>query len=202
MSLRIPRSGFGFCIAIGVIAAAIADPIVESASNAGWFGPGSFTDRSNVDVIPALIAGVALLALFMLRKARAVLAGDVLRRGLPTLVPWIFVFQVLTLYLMETLEQLFVFGHALGATIWLGAPLPISLLIHASVCVTMTYAILRSRRTLAATALRVIRLVVAIATRAAQCAVPIARQRTTRCFKDLLPLLCAIGERAPPLGAG
>ena len=43
------------------MAAAIADPLVEFASNAGWFGAGNFTDHSNLDVVPALFAGVALL---------------------------------------------------------------------------------------------------------------------------------------------
>jgi hypothetical protein len=47
----------GLCSA--VLAAAIADPLVEFASNAGWFGPGNFTDRSNLDVGPVFALGIA-----------------------------------------------------------------------------------------------------------------------------------------------
>ena len=38
----------------------------------GWFGRGSFTDHSNLDVVPALLAGVALMTLYLFRKARLV----------------------------------------------------------------------------------------------------------------------------------
>ncbi len=34
---------WGFCAALAVISATIADPLVEFASNAGCFGRGSFT---------------------------------------------------------------------------------------------------------------------------------------------------------------
>ncbi len=198
--LKISRAVFGFCLAIAVIAAALADPLIEFASNARWFGPGSFTDCSNVDVVPALFAGVALLALFMVRKANAVLAGGALSRGCVALLPAIFGLQMATLYVMETTEQLFVFRHVFGPTIWLGAPPAISLPVHAAVCLAVTYAIVRSRRTLAATTLRVVRLIVAIATFAPQIAAPIAARRFSHvCFKNFLPVLCTIGERAPPI---
>ena len=201
--MKISRSDFGFCLAIAVISAAFADPVLEFASNAGWFGPGSFTDRSNVDVVPALLAGVALLALFMVRKANAVLVGGVLSRGCIALLPSIFVLQMVTLYVMETAEQFLVFRHAFGPTIWLGAPPAISLAVHATVCLAVTFAIVRSRQTLAATTLRVVRLIVAIATFAPQIAGPIAVRRFNHvCFKEFLPVLCTIGERAPPVIAG
>lgn len=197
--MRISRAALGFCFAIAVVAAAIADPLVEFASNAGWFGPGQFTDRSNLDVIPALLAGIALLALFMVRKARAVLAGRGLPGGYAVMVPSIFVLQMLTLYVMETSEQLLAFGHLFGPTTWLGAPPPISLAAHAVVSAAVTYAIVRSRRTLAATTLRVVRLIAAIATFAPQGVAPITVRRLDYvCFKKFVPVLCAIGERAPP----
>ena len=197
--LKISRADFGFCLAIAAIAAALADPLVEFASNARWFGPGRFTDGSNLDVVPALLAGVALLALFMVRKAKVVLVGDALSRGYVPLLPTIFALQMVTLYVMETAEQLLVFGHGFGPTIWLGAPPAISLAVHATVCLAVTCAIVRSRRTLAATTLRVVRLIVAIATFAPQIAVPIlARRFKPVCFKELSPVLCTIGERAPP----
>lgn len=189
----------GLCLTIAVIAAAIADPIVEFASNAGWFGQGRFTDQSNLDVVPALLFGVGLLALYMFRKARAVLAGRAIPKRITALLPTVFMFQLLTLYVMETVEQIVAWGHPLGAAIWLGGPLAISLAIHAAICVTVTYVVVRSGRALAATTLRVIRLVGAIASLAVQTVAPLATRRfDSLSFKALLPVPCTIGERAPP----
>lgn len=191
---------FGFCLAVAVIAAAIADPLVEYVSNLGWFGPGSLTDHSNLDVFPALLGGIALLALFMVRKARAVLAGRALSTDWATLLPAIFVLQMFTLYVMETIEQLFAFGHVLSPTIWLGAPPTISLAVHAVVGMAVGCAIVHSRRTLARTTLRAVRLIVAILTFAPQISAPILLRRFGDvCFKEFLPVLCTIGERAPPI---
>lgn len=198
--MTISSRRFGLCLAMAVIAAAIADPIVEFASNAGWFGVGNFTDHSNLDIVPALLSGVGLLALYMFRKARAVLAGRALPRRLCSLLPTVFLLQMLTLYVMESVEQIVAWGHPLGATVWLGAPAPISLAIHAVICLAVTYAIVRSGRVLAVTTLRVIRLVGAIASLTREAAAPIALRRFERpAFKILLPVPCTIGERAPPL---
>jgi hypothetical protein len=145
-----------------------------------------------------LLVGGALLAFFMVRKARAVLAGCALSWS-SSLLPSIFFLQVLTLFTMETAEQLIVFGHILGPAIWLGAPAPISLGIHATVCLAVTFGILRAKRGLAATTLRVIRLVEAIARLTAQNEVPaLVRGFEAPCFAVFLPVFCAIGKRAPP----
>jgi hypothetical protein len=63
-----------FCIAAALVAASVADPLVEFASNRGVFGPGSFTDHSNRDVLPALCAGLAFGAVYVLLRARSILA--------------------------------------------------------------------------------------------------------------------------------
>ncbi|MGB8910331.1 MAG: hypothetical protein WCC84_16415 [Candidatus Cybelea sp.] len=189
----------GLCLTIAVIAAAVADPIVEFASNAGWLGAGSFTDHSNLDIIPALLLGVGLLALYMVRRAHAVLAGRAIPRRIAGLLPTVFVLQITTLYAMETLEQIAVWGHPFGAAVWLGGPPAISLAIHAAICMTVTYVVVRSGRTLAATTLRVIRLAGAIASLAVQTVAPLAmRPFDSLSFKALLPVPCTIGERAPP----
>jgi hypothetical protein len=194
------RFRFGFCLAIAVIAAAIADPIVEFSANAGWFGTCTFTDRSNLDVAPALILGVGLLAFYFVRRARAILSGRAPLRGVAALLPAIFGLQMAVLYAMETGEQLAVWHHALGPTLWLGGPPPISLTIHAAVCIGVGLGFVRSRRRLAATALRVIRLVRAIATIGVATEQPVATRRfETVAFDDLLPVLGAIGDRAPPI---
>jgi hypothetical protein len=183
-----------------VICAAIADPVAEFASNAGWFGPGRFTDRSNLDVVPSLVMGLALLALYLVTKAGAMVADKSLTRGILRRLPVIFALQVFTLFVMETLEQLAVYGHPLGPTIWLGAPLPFSLAIHAAICVAVTFAIARSARGLAATTLRVIRLIRAIAIYGIRSAgVTIYRRLQVVCLRELLRALRRVGERAPPL---
>jgi hypothetical protein len=197
--LKISAARVRFSLALAVIAAAIADPLVECASNAGWFGPGSFTDRSNLDVLPSLIAGSAFLAILMFRKASAILAGEVIPRHFAALIPSIFAMQIGVLYVMETAEQLLTAGHVAGPTTWLGGPLPVSLAVHAAVCAGVTFAIARSHRVLAATALRVIRLVRAIAVFAAQAAAPVARRFEHLSFSEPLRVLCALGERAPPI---
>lgn len=183
-----------------MISASIADPIVEFCSNAGLFGTGPYTDRSNLDVLPALLAGVALLTLYLVRKAPAILAGPGPSWSAASSLPAIFLLQIATLYFMEAAEQLAVYGHPLASTLWLGAPLPISLAIHAAIGVAVTYAIVRWKCMLAATTLRVIRLIRAIATLAA--ALPqarVARRPVRSALRELFPALHSIGERAPPI---
>jgi hypothetical protein len=201
--LTLSRSRFGFCLAVAVIAAAVADPIVEFSANAGWFGSTAFTDHSNLDVFPALILGVALMALYFVRRSRAILAGRTMSTGIAVMIPAIFVLQMATLYVMETLEQLVVWGHPLAAGVWLGGPLLVSMAVHAAVCSVVAFVIARSRRRLAATTLRVIRLVHALVTFAATSEKPLAARGPARvCIKELLPVICAIGKRAPPIVAG
>jgi hypothetical protein len=195
------RARLGFCASVAVIAAAIADPLVEFGSNAGWFGPGSFTDRSNLDVVPSLLAGVALLVIFFARRARALLAGRLPGRA-RELIPVAAVMQMGVLYVMETAEQYATAGHLLGGTIWLGGPIPISLSIHVAVCIAVTAALLSLRRVLAETALRAIAFIVAIVSPSASNPQPLAAREAARlCAKIRFPALGTIGERAPPATA-
>jgi hypothetical protein len=187
-------------LAVAIIAAAVADPVVEFASNAGCFGPGSFTDRSNLDVLPALVAGISVLALYLCGAARAVLAGTALPRRLMSLVPTIFIFQIVALYVMETAEQFIVGGHTLGPAVWLGGPIVASLAIHAAFCTAVTFWIARSARQLTVTTLRVIQLIKTTASFAAHVFEILRHPRSDAGrFRQLVPVLCRIGERAPPL---
>jgi hypothetical protein len=196
------RARLGFCASVAVIAAAIADPLIEFASNAGWFGAGSFTDRSNLDVVPALLAGVVLLGIFLARKARALLTDRRLPGRARELVPIALALQICVLYVMETAEQFVTAGHALGPTVWLGGPVLVSLTVHAVVCAAVTAAILRLRRVLAETALRAIAFIASIVKRTGQNARPLAMRPVARVrAKARLPILCTIGERAPPAAA-
>jgi hypothetical protein len=78
--------------------------------------------------------------------------------------------------------------------------LPISLGIHALICLTVSYAVARSRRQLAATTLRIARLVTAICRLAVQTAPPVVSRRfEIVCHARPLRVFCAVGERAPPI---
>ncbi|HEY2554282.1 MAG TPA: hypothetical protein VGI15_03450 [Candidatus Cybelea sp.] len=187
----------GLCAAL--LAAAIADPLVEFASNSGCFGPGNFTDASNLDVGPVFALGIAILVLCMVRQARKLAARDSAPLPLTRLIPAIFAAQLLALFGMESTEQLILHGHLLGPQIWLGGPPPFSLAVHAAVCLAVSAWMARSARRLAETTLRVLRYFERIARLAIDVAAAVTPQPDTqRCFNDLAPILCRIGERAPP----
>jgi hypothetical protein len=204
---------FWFCFAAALIAAAIADPALESASNAHWFGPGNYTDHSTLNVFPVLIAGLAFAAWHVVLRVRSLLARrrqshgslrsceDALRRSHAVqLVALTLALQIIALYVMETAEQLFLWGHILGGTIWLGAPVLISLAAHAIVCAIVVIVAIRAVHVLAATTLRVILRIRALFVASARGLRPLAlRQDGDVPHLQLGPVLCRIGERAPPL---
>jgi len=149
-----------FCIAAAVIAAATADPLVEGASNAGWFGPGSYTDHSYLAVAPTLALGALLVVLYLVLRVRRDLSqasNDALHTNLRRLLVPIFAMQLALLATMETLEQIAVDGHSLGSTIWLGGPIWFSLSVHAAVCVAVTFALAKVLHVWACTTVRIIR---------------------------------------------
>ncbi len=202
---------FWFCLAVAAIAAAIADPLVEWASNAGLFGSGAFTDHSNLDVLPGLVVGGLFVATHLLLRVRRLLSGssetnlarasrEALSSGVTRLLPGTFAVQMLVLYCMETAEQFAVSGHALGGTIWLGGPIAVSLLAHAAACVAIAYALAALLAVCAQTAVRAIRLIRAMATRLAHGTPPIDFPLDDACIANLRAFAwCSVGERAPPL---
>lgn len=140
------------------------------------------------------------MALYFVRRARAILDGRASLRGIAVLLPAILGLQMAVLYAMETGEQLAVWRHPLGPTLWLGGPPPIAIAIHAAVCVAVVFAFVRSRRRLAFTALRVIGFIRAIATIGVATAAPLVSRRFEfAVFDELLSTLGAIDERAPPI---
>ena len=140
-----------FCLAAALVAASIADPLVEFASNRGVFGRGVWTDHSNQDVLPALCAGLLLAAVYVaLRTLRLLKRRFVAPAAAGSLLPYVFALQIALLFVMETLEQQVVTGHALGGTVWLGGPPPASLAAHAVACVAVTFLLGRLTRALGA----------------------------------------------------
>jgi hypothetical protein len=202
-----------FCVAVAAIAAAVTDPLVERASNAGVFGPGSYTDHSNWDVVPALCVGFVLAGTCVAFRVREVLWSsrgslvswlreaprDLDAGRLVRLLPAAFAMQIATLYLMETTEQLVVHGRVLGAAIWLGAPILVSLAAHAVGCVATTLCIGSAFSWAADAAVRIVRLVyelgMALARNADDCR---SRYVAPDRRRYAAPVPHLVGERAPP----
>ncbi len=200
-----------FCIAAALIAASIADPLMEFASNRGLFGPGSLTDHSNQDVFPALAVGLAFGAGYLVLRVRRLLArGETpLAVRVPAhsqprpflrLLPIVYVVQLMVLFAMETVEQVVVAGHPLGGTVWLGGPPVVSLAVHAACCGLTTLLLGSLLRELTRKAVNI---VVAIVD-----AIGLASRSSHALFIRVLhradarrraPLLSRIGDRAPPL---
>jgi hypothetical protein len=202
-----------FCLTAAVTAAAVIDPGVEWLANQGCFGPGTFTDHSNLDVIPALGVGLCFAAAFV-----AVLVRRILRRSahdapnwlcatsiargecsLARLVPAIFALQLLVLWSMESLEQIAVNGHPSGGTIWLGGPIFASLVLHAAGTLGIAWLLSRGLRWSAK------RIVDAVAfVRALFCELtPPRPQRRSRAVelsasRFFEPILARLNGRAPP----
>lgn len=199
-----------FCVGVAIIAAALADPLLEFASNAGAFGSCNCTDHSNLDVLPALLLGSLFgLRYLYLRVRRHFAAAGATDEGPPSgtlasnvlarLLPATFALQLLVLFTMETAEQAVVRGQVLGGLIWLGAPAPISLAVHALFCIAVTFIGAFILRTLTTTAVRIAGFILrAIASSARRPHGLFARFPYPVAFRRLVPVGCRIGERAPP----
>jgi hypothetical protein len=159
-----------FCLAVALTAAALIGPLVEYLANAGAFGTGAFTDRSNADVAPALCIGALVAAAFVAALARRLLRPSApvptwaRRAAAATRISHLqmaitFGMQIAALFVMETGEQSAVWGHPLGGTIWLGGPIAISLLLHAIGCIAVAGLFSRALRWLAIRVAVVLRLV-------------------------------------------
>jgi len=200
-----------YCLAVATIAAATADLLVESAANAGWFGPGQFTDHSTWDVVPVLAVGSAFIVLQYCRRLRSLLATP--RSGpspaqrvtafeawIPRLLPAIFSIQLGVLFAMETLEQRVVYGHVIGGSIWLGGPILVSLSVHAAICVLVATIAALALRIFAHATVRLVKLVEAFARLHPRAdAVIFASRPGALREQRSVRILCSLAERAPPV---
>jgi len=201
-----------FCLAAAVTAAALVDPVMERLSNTGVFGPGPFTDHSNLDVVPALCVGAAFSVTFVIGLVRRTLAKTcyaprwlrVSARAMDSatitrLLPAIYAMQIGALFAMETVEQTIVTGHPLGGSIWLGGPIAVSLLLHAMGCVAFTAALSRVLNWLAQTLVHVVTFVCQLVFGHVDApAVPSAYARRTTIRRPLEDVLERLKGRAPP----
>jgi hypothetical protein len=200
-----------FCAAVAMIAAAIADPMVESAANAGWFGPGNFTDHSSWDVVPVLLIGVLFVALYVWSRVRTTFAAQpgslewprsamALGSNILRLVPLICAAQVAILYLMETAEQHVVYGHALGGTLWLGGPIAVSIAAHATMTILVTATASKVLSAFADATVQALHALRALALTHTCITHPaFLRVREITAFIRSACVLGRIGERAPPI---
>jgi hypothetical protein len=202
-----------FCFAAAIIAAAAVDPIMESLSDRGFFGPGSFTDHSMIDVAPALCAGLCVSLILLAGIARRELRrrsfapawfracaaiGD--DRAVARCLPLIFALQLAVLWSMESAEQFVVAGRLLGGTIWLGGPAVVSLLLQAAGCLTATWLLSRSLRWSAETIVDVVRFIRRLFCAFGQRpAVRPARTFDLAPARFFEPFLARLIGRAPPL---
>jgi hypothetical protein len=202
-----------FICAVAFLAATLGDALVESISNAQLLWHGSYTDRSSLDLLPmsaaALIAFVVTLTLVLtnhLKRAGASVRGlwlsasrALVPHDIPPLLPTVFALQIPTLFAMETIEQIVVYGRPLGGTLWLGGPIVAALFLHALVAAMCALLVARGLSALAKTLLRAVALVFSwflhrLSTRPAFVFHSQPLRQTAHVFS-----LTHTGERGPPL---
>ena len=131
-----------FVVTVSFCAATLGDLVLEGISNSGLLWRGHYTDNSSLDLLP--MCGLALLALLvtfcLLVREQVVGSFRALMYSMPRalrarvvvrLLPAIVALQLVTLFTMETVEQIVVYGKPLGGSLWLGAPTAVALLVHA-----------------------------------------------------------------------
>jgi hypothetical protein len=190
-----------FCILVALVSAALADPLLETASNAGLFGRGNYTDHSTLNIVPVLCVGALVTVLHLSMRVLHLLENADLTTGesLCPLLPRIFAGQMLVLFGMETAEQIVTAGHPLGGTLWLGAPVAISLAGHATMCLVVSVVAAVLLRRFAHVALRLAHFVLRPSRHLSRIFCPIVLGRALAApGRILAPTTCRIGERAPP----
>ncbi len=208
--LRLP-----FLLAVAILAAALADPLVETVANTGILG-GGYADNNHTSVIPALVAGAVLALEVTLLRALgtcgllgpgrrnwiAELATRACPRSFARDLPLVLLLQLVALFLMESIEQLAFGGRLSGGTAWLGGPVLFSLCVHALIGAGCLYVVGRLARVLLRTFCSLIAFAVdcILVTRARSSAEVFRRRRRepSPVLAQALPARHA-GGRAPPL---
>jgi hypothetical protein len=204
-----------FLLAVALIAAAIADPVVESISNTGVFG-GHYADDNHTGVIPTLLGGLLLVLEIVAARCISVLRRSPkgsrawfvdVARGISSGsgahdLPYAFGLQLAALFLLESSEQLLVGGKLLGGTAWLGGPIVFSLLTHALIGAGCFVALRRVLRALVTAFASLVGAALEFILLARSLAEPRALAR--RCDAQIprraqAPHVRQIGGRAPPL---
>jgi hypothetical protein len=201
-----------FVCIVALLAAVLGDALVEGLSNAGILWHGQYTDQSSLDLFPVLLAVIAI-ALMLGRSVKQQIRAT----GLParTLIvstsralipneiaaalPAIFSLQLFILFSMETIEQIVVYGHDFGGTLWLGGPIAVSLLIHALFAVACAFLLSGALRALTNALIRVVRCIFARYVELVRTGQVETLRSTRECAAPQLIISASIVERGPPL---
>ncbi len=203
-----------YLVAIALVAAAVGDPLVESISNTGVFGA-AYHDGNQLSVGPTLLVAGALA--FALAACRIVATWrgsrdgegdwivDVARRAGSVSplrdLPVVFGAQLVTVFAMETVEQMVSGGTLQTGLAWLGAPIAFSLAIHALICIVLALTLARVCSGIMATVESLVRaalrFVLTVAEINGQCR--FIAHRFPCHVRAQSPHVRQIGGRAPPL---
>jgi hypothetical protein len=200
-----------FVVAAALLAAATANPIVESIADSGIVGSG-YADHDQSSVGPTLaIAALFALAFVVLRVTRLLkgtadresvlssVARDLARRAPASDLPIVFALQFVALYAMERVECLTGGGVESGLA-WLGGPAFFAIAVHVLVGIAITIGLgrgLRSFAGLLATAVRAVLEAIAFV-RIRTVAAAFAKQTYDAVAGRSLASVRAIRGRAPP----
>lgn len=199
-----------FVCAVAFFAATAGDAVLEGISNSGILWRGHYTDGSSWDLLPmtfiASLAFIAVLSFIVrdhmrrgtsMRELRSCAVRALQPRSVGRLLPIVLMLQLLTLLGMETVEQTIVYGHPLGGTIWLGAPVVTSVVVHALFAVAFACAGVRCLKVLTETIVHVIACLFIFLDRLNARPVRCVRSSLV-CRVDQLLLVARLAERGPP----
>lgn len=203
-ALFVACAGAGACVA--------GHQIIHAAGDAGLFRT-SYDAYDHVALLPvffgALIVGLFALAVAIgsafavpgrldeaLRKAARTIMG----RRRPEIFVAIAAIQFCTLYTMEGVEQMIAFGHPDPALTWTGAPLTISLFVHAC-CTLVAFGCLVSAMRFTSTACALVARAAHRTVTRLECAFsePTSMQRARRAARRDALVARHFAKRAPPL---
>jgi hypothetical protein len=201
-----------FVCTAALLAAALGDALVEGLSNADILWHGQYTDQSSLDLLPLFVGVIAIVLMVghsvkrqirstglpartLIASTSRALIPDEMTSALPT----IFALQLFILFSMETIEQIVVYGHDFGGTLWLGGPIAVSLLIHALIAIACAFLLSGALRAVARALIRVVKCIFAryvkvLAAHQSQTLPP-----TQTCPAPQLIVTASIVERGPPL---
>ncbi|HTZ55787.1 MAG TPA: hypothetical protein VMB20_12055 [Candidatus Acidoferrum sp.] len=201
-------------MATALVAAAIADPLVETIANTGMLGRG-YSDNDHTSVLPTLIAGAALLLVVIVARCfRLLHRASAYRRwavgvarhiaARPSLadLPYILSLQFVALFAMESSEQFLRDGRLLGGAAWLGGPIWFSVFMHVLIGWICTMLVARAMRSIvrrcAALVSIALDLILCAFKRSNTARFTRRRDVSIRCRAQTFDVR-QLGERAPPL---
>ena len=204
-------------LAAAVLSAVVADVVIESAANAGFYGP-AFADHDQRSLLATatggLVLALAAAVVVLLEHCRSRGGGDaahwlseaahdISSRWSWSAFPSTLATAIAVRYAMESAELLRTTGHVATGLGWLGGPLLVALLIHAAFCGLMLLALMIAMRSIVRAFDAVLELVALLAAIIMPPALRAASFASRDAGRGLVnhqsPLATHTGERGPPL---